>query len=70
MQNTETLEAIQQANAFIAAEEEYLPLPQMDGTDVMSADPNLTHSPPLQRFVGTRASSGYLVPYPGRAFKE
>jgi len=39
MRNTETHEALQQANAFIAAEEEYLPIPQMDGTDVTSADP-------------------------------
>jgi len=39
MRNTEIHEALQQANAFIAAEEEYLPLPQMDGTDVTSADP-------------------------------
>jgi len=39
MRNTETHEALQQANAFIAAEEEYLPLPHMDGTDVTSADP-------------------------------
>jgi len=39
MRNTETHEALHQANAFITAEEEYLPLPQMDGTDVTSADP-------------------------------
>jgi len=39
MCNTETHESLQQANAFIAAEEKYVPLPQMDGTDVTSADP-------------------------------
>jgi len=39
MRNTETHEALQQANAFIATEEDYLSIPQMDGTDVTSADP-------------------------------
>jgi len=39
MRNTETHDALQQANAFITAEEEYLPLPQMDGTDETSHDP-------------------------------
>jgi len=39
MRNIETHDTLQQANAFIAAEEEYLPLPQMDGTDETSADP-------------------------------
>jgi len=47
MRNTETHEALQQANAFNAAEEEYLPLPQMDGTDVTSADPQCHALPSL-----------------------
>jgi len=47
MRNTETHEALQQANAFIAAEEEYLPLPQIDGTDVTSADPQCDALPSI-----------------------
>jgi len=47
MRITETHEALQQANAFIAAEEEYLPLPQMDGTDVTSADPQCDTLPSM-----------------------
>jgi len=47
MRNTETYEALQQANAFITAEEEYLPLPQMDGTDVTSADPQCDALPSI-----------------------
>ena len=54
MQNTETHDTLQQANAFIAAEEEYLPLPQMDGTDETSADPQsdaLSSITPLRRYM-------------------
>jgi len=47
MRNTKTHEALQQANAFIAAEEEYLQLPQMDGTDVTSADPQCDALPSI-----------------------
>jgi len=43
MRNTETHDVLKQANAFIAAEEEYLPLPQMDGTDETSAGRTLLH---------------------------
>jgi len=70
MQNTETHDALQQANAFIVAEEEYLPLPQMDGTDETSADPQSDALFSSHLCIGTRASSGYLAPYPGKAFKE
>jgi len=47
MCNTETHEALQQANAFIDAEEEYLPLLQMDCTDVTSADPQCDTLPSI-----------------------
>ena len=59
MRNTKT--HIQQPYTFIAAEEEHLPLPQMDGTDVMSADPQCDALP----FITTLRRNTRLLWLPG-----
>ena len=68
--STEAHRALQEANAFIAVDEKYLPIPQMDSTDATSAAPECDTLPSSQRCVGTRTSSGHLALNRGRACEE